>query len=297
MNLDHLKYFLVLAENEHYTRSAQQLKITQPALSYALKQIEDELGVKLFEHKGRNIQLTEIGNTFYESVSIAIEMLEFSIKQVHDLKDGGGHINIGLLRELSIESVPGITRRFLDIYTGISVDFDTDSGLSKDILQNLLNRRYHVAFCSRLNEYNDDIVYVPIKNQNIVLITPLNHPLATRQSVKLADTIVYGQIFFSKDAGARTVIEPLFKQKNLSPNVLYELNEDQSIAGLVSNGFGIAIMPHFSHLDRFEVAQIPIDDIDSNRYYYFCYLKNTYQIPAVQKYISFIEENFSLNIN
>ena len=65
MNLNHLQYFRVLAQSEHYTHAANELNITQPSLSHAIASLEKELGIYLFEKQGRNIKLTKYGRIFY----------------------------------------------------------------------------------------------------------------------------------------------------------------------------------------------------------------------------------------
>ena len=76
MNLNQLEYFRTLAHEEHYTRAAQMLSITQPSLSHAIAQLEQELGTRLFEKKGRNIVLTRYGKIFLPYVEDALKILD-----------------------------------------------------------------------------------------------------------------------------------------------------------------------------------------------------------------------------
>ena len=76
MNLNQLQYFKILAQEEHYTRAAQMLSITQPSLSHAIAQLEEELGTRLFEKKGRNIVLTRYGKLFLPYVEESLKVLE-----------------------------------------------------------------------------------------------------------------------------------------------------------------------------------------------------------------------------
>ena len=75
MNLSQLQYFKVLAQEEHYTRAAQMLSITQPSLSHAISQLEQELGTRLFEKKGRNVVLTRYGKMFLPYVEESLKVL------------------------------------------------------------------------------------------------------------------------------------------------------------------------------------------------------------------------------
>lgn len=81
MNLYHLRYFVTLAEIEHYTKAAEILSITQPSLSHAIINLEEELGIKLFEKEGRNVVLTRDGKDFLYDVKNSLDILDRSVKK------------------------------------------------------------------------------------------------------------------------------------------------------------------------------------------------------------------------
>ena len=76
MNLDYLRYFVKLAQVGHYTRASEQLNISQPSLSHAVRQLEEELGVPLFERQGRNTQLTQFGEEFLDCAARTLATLD-----------------------------------------------------------------------------------------------------------------------------------------------------------------------------------------------------------------------------
>ena len=85
MNLSQLQYFRTLAKEEHYTRAAQILSITQPSLSHAIAQLEQELGTRLFEKKGRNVVLTRYGKIFLPYVEESLKVLEEGVHRTKAL--------------------------------------------------------------------------------------------------------------------------------------------------------------------------------------------------------------------
>lgn len=80
MNLSQLRYFRKLAQVQHFTRAAEELFITQPALSNSIKQLEGELGIPLFEQHGRNVRLTKFGKEFNEYVSEGLDVIDKGIQ-------------------------------------------------------------------------------------------------------------------------------------------------------------------------------------------------------------------------
>ena len=163
MNLYHLRYFATLAHLEHYTKAAEILSITQPSLSHAISSLEKELGVKLFEKDGRNVVLTKCGQAFLVDVEQALNMLDSSVNKLQMTGFGEGRIDIAELRVLSSTVVPNFVKGFLDSSSNKKIDFHfhSSTGLTSDMIQGLKERKYDIAFCSKMdNEPLIDIVNI-----------------------------------------------------------------------------------------------------------------------------------------
>ena len=295
MNLYHLRYFVTLAHLEHYTKAAEILTITQPSLSHAISSLEKELGVKLFEKDGRNIVLTKCGQTFLTDIEQSLDKLDSSVKRLRLAGLGEGRIDIGMLRILG-DTVPKYVKRFMDIHSSKNIQFyfHTSTNLTADIIRDLKDRRYDIAFCSK-TENEPSIDFVPVDRQELVLIVPNSHPLATHDTVDLRETLPYPQICFSHHSGFRPVIDKLFEQCGGAPKADYFLEEEQAIAGLVSAGLGIAVVPRMSILDHMPVKIIEITEPAWERVIYMAVLKNVYQAPVVQNLKAYIIENTNLH--
>ncbi|MDN6345385.1 MAG: LysR family transcriptional regulator [Tetragenococcus koreensis] len=295
MNLQHLRYFTVLAQFEHYTLAAKQLHITQPTLSHAIATLEQELGVSLFEKEGRNVILTKSGRQFYEDISHILVTLDTSLSKMQAVGKGAGYIDVALLRTLSHQIVPNLARNFLEnnAENNIIFDFHNDSGMSRDIINGLRDKKYDLVFCSKIDKQND-ITFYPFAEQDLVLIVPEDHPLAKKTLVDLNATLDYPQIWFSKRSGMRPILDQLFDSLDKRPHVQYEVEEDETIAGLVSQGFGIAVMPKISILDTIKVKIINLKNLRYRRLYYMAYLTDAYHTPAVNSFIQYVKTNCQL---
>lgn len=109
MNLFYLRYFVTLARVKHYTRAAEQLCITQPSLSHAISQLENELGVPLFEKSGRNTTLTRFGEEFLVCAEHTLSTLDAGVSSIRKSARGEGLIRLGFLRTLGVEfTLPSI---------------------------------------------------------------------------------------------------------------------------------------------------------------------------------------------
>lgn len=298
MNLYHLRYFATLAQIEHYTKAADLLAITQPSLSYAISSLEEELGVKLFEKNGRNVVLTKYGKTFLEDVEEILAKLDASVKDLKLAGKGEGGIDLAFLRTLGSDFVPKIIRKFLDAnkYKKIEFNLFCDKGVSKDILAGLKEKKYDIGFCSKLSN-EPEIEYIPVARQELVVIVPLDHPLAAKQEVCLEETLPYKHIIFKKGSGLRDIVDKLFDSIDAYPEVSYEIEEDQVAAGFVANGFGICVAPDIPVLQSLEVKVLPLISPAWQRNFYMAMLKNVYHPPVVEAFKEFVIEETSKNFD
>lgn len=295
MNLQHLRYFITLANLEHYTKAARQLHITQPTLSHAISIIESELGVILFDKKGRNISLTENGKAFAKNIQEALNLIDDSVATLQAQTIKSFNINIALLRVLSHRVIPNLTRQFLTDNPNSPANFIfyNDSGMTEDLLRGLIDGRYDLAFCSKIG-LNPQITYIPIAVQDMVIVVPKNHQLAQKEHVSIADTLAYPQIWFSKKSGVRPVVEKLYQDQMDKVKIQFEVEEDETIASLVAQNFGIAILPKLDFLKTLDVEIIELDELKKSRYYYMAYLKNISQPPAIKAFINYVTNQYQI---
>lgn len=289
MNLYHLRYFMTLAHLEHYTKAAEKLMITQPSLSNAISSLEKELGVSLFEKDGRNVVLTKCGKMFLAAVEESLQILDSNVKTLKMISNGEGRIDLAFLRTLGSDFVPDITQNFLQEHPekSIQFNFSTSTGVTADIIQGLKDGIYDIAFCSMIKKENG-IEFIPIAKQELVLLVPTDHPLASKDKVDLLETIDYPQILFTKKSGLRPIIDDLFRQINKQPKVAYEVEEDQVIAGLVSRNFGIAVCPNMPILNLMNLKVLQIESPKWERFFYLATMKNKQIPPVVQEFKNFV---------
>ena len=294
MNLNHLNYFRVLAKVEHYTQAAALLSITQPSLSNAISNLENELGTYLFEKQGRNIKLTKSGKFFLQYVDEALNQLEIGEKKLKNLLDPSkGKIDLAFIYTLGAEFIPNTINNFFqnDEHKNITFTFGQDN--TTNIINGLKEEKYDLGFCSFV-ENEPDIDFFPLLKQELVLVVSKNHPLACKDTINIEETEKYPFVYFNKESGIRPIIDNLFLQAGIKPNIICEVEEDTAVAGLVSINYGIAILPNISILKNFNVKIIHIANIKYERYIYMASLKNRYSIPSVKLFKQFVINNNSL---
>lgn len=288
MNLNHLSYFRVLGNVEHYTKAANELSITQPSLSHAIRALEDDLGTALFEKQGRNVKLTKYGKIFHQIVDSSLSDLEQGEKKLRNLTNqNNGKIDLAFIYTLGAYFVPSLVKDFLSLEDNKEISFSFKQNTTKDLIKGLKDELYDIAFCSYVaNEPN--INFVKIHQQQLVTIVPLDHPLAKYDSIDLTQIQDYPIIFFDKNSGIRPIIDDLFQQISIVPNIICEVEEDSAIAGLVSIGYGIAVVPDIMLLKNFNVKVLQITSPPHERYIYMATVKDHYLTPSVQKFYNYV---------
>ncbi|MGL6200153.1 MAG: LysR family transcriptional regulator [Lachnospiraceae bacterium] len=293
MNLNQLHYFTTLAHMEHYTKAAELLEITQPSLSHAISALEKELGTYLFEKKGRNVVLTKYGKFFLQYAEKSLDILSAGVRKTKSLTCAdSGVIDIGYIYSLGTKFIPCLLHEFLEANPEKDIQFNITAGNTTDILRGLKEEKFDVAFCSK-KEDEKKITFTAVAEEELVVIVPMDHDLAGRKEIDLIETVSYPQIIFTKDSGLRPVIDQLFQSINVYPKVSYEIEENSSIAGMVAEGFGIAVLPNIPVLNQLNVDIIKIKEPEFKRYIYMANEKHKFLSPITELFIRFTKETRS----
>lgn len=297
MNLNYLQYFRILAQTEHYTHAAELLNITQPSLSHAISSLEEELGIYLFEKQGRNVRLSKYGTLFYEYVEQGLRILDEGERKLRQATSADqGHIDLAYIYTLGSHYVPDLLQRFLSLPRNSKIEFALKQGSTVNLLQGLKEERYDIAFCSYVPQEETNIHFLPIAQEELVLIVSNKHPLATRDTIDLQEVKDHPFVYFDKTSGIRPIIDDLFHQIDCEPNILCEVEEDHAVIGLVAVDYGIALVPHIPALQQYPVKVLTITNPPHKRYIYLATMKNRFQTPAVREFCNFVIHNTSLPI-
>jgi DNA-binding transcriptional LysR family regulator len=287
MNLRQLHYFRVLAKMEHITQAAVKLNITQPSLSHAIAELEKELGTFLFEKQGRNIRLTKYGRFYLDYVNRALDELERGEKNLRELTSpSDGRVDLAFIYTLGPHFVPAMVQAFTTEDAFKNITFSFHQGITKNIIQDLKEEKCDIAFCS-YKENEPDIDFIPLVEQEIVVVVPIDHPLSSYNSIDLIQTAPYPMVYYSEGSGIRPIIDSLFEKVGVSPSITCTVEEDNTMAGFVDSGYGIAVMPRISSLKHFNVKILPITNPTHQRFIYITTVKNRYLSPATVGFRNF----------
>ena len=288
MNLQQLIYFQKIAELEHYTKAAEALNITQPCLSYAVSDLEKELGAPMFYKKGRNIHLTQFGSAFLQHVNAALRELEQGKEEIAAwINPTGGRLSVSHISSMNGKTMPLIMSRFYEIPTNINISLELHEATTQELVKDLKSRKTDIGFGS----YTDDpeLEHYRIYQEELVLIVGNNHPLAGRKSIELKETEGYDFINYTPECGIRPVIDRLFETAETKRKVVREFRDNNIIAGMVAAGMGISVVPVMYGDEFYNVRAIRIEN-NIKRWVYMIWMKDGYKTNAFEKFAGFVKE-------
>jgi len=262
MELRHLRYFIAVAEELHFSNAAERLRIAQPPLSQQIQQLEAELGVELFHRKTkRQVRLTEAGQVFLQEAYQLLSQLERAIELTQRTGRGErGQLRIGFTSLVTYDVLPAILRRFREEFPDVELVLQELTTSQQE--QALRDRFIHVGFAHPPLEDNT-LFQECIHQASLIVALPEIHPLAKQESISVRSLAHESFIMFPRylGSGLYDQILNLCQISNFSPKVTQEAIQMQTIIGLVSAGMGIAIVASsLQNLQRSGVVYRPIEE-------------------------------------
>ena len=286
MNLRQLYYFRAIAELEHYTRAAEKLFVSQSNLSHAIQELEEELNVKLFVRKGRNIKLTKYGELFLPYVKKSIEDLETGISTLKDyINPDSGTVTMVGFPSLA-QFVTDIIVRYLSETNRMNVKFQFRQESFFNIQEELLAGRIDLALGTKVD--NPNVGHIPLGYHQLVLLVPMGHRLAQRESVDLRELDQEKFISFDEASQLHYQCKEIFKNLDISPSVVMETPQDVIMYGLVAANRGVAITPMPLGGTPYNIKVLPISNDIPQRELYLMWNKNRYIPPAAEYFRDFV---------
>lgn len=289
MNLNQLYYFQKLAKLQHYTKAAQELHISQPSLSFAISSLEEELDTCLFQKSGRHIILTKAGEEFLRYVNSSLCELEKGIQVVKKNSNiQTGKIDVAYIPTIAGNFIPKSIKEYINTFN-YQTNFNLYSNYTANIIKGLKSGKFDVGFCSYV-ENEPDLAFFPILIQELAVVVPENHVLAKEKRISLKKVSEYPLVTYNTTSNALGILlMNVFDSEKINPNIVYELDDEASIGGFVSEGFGVGIIANLPLLSQFNLKIIPLDINIKTRVVYCVYNKNCYHTKSILSYIDFIK--------
>lgn len=291
MEIEQLQYFKTVATMQHMTRAAEVLAISQPALSKSIASIEQQLGVPLFSREGRSIYLNRFGELFLQSVDIILEEYERIREEFEDIiRPGSGEVSFGFIHTLGMEIVPELiaatTKKFPNM------QFSLTQATSLNLLKRLEEGAIDLCLSQKIESKVIDIETEELFVEELFVVVPMTHPLAKQSAVKLEDVKNEPFIAIKKGNSLRHLVDELFLEAGIELKTTFAAEEMHTVAGFVSAGMGISMIPNIKGLDDYKVKRLKVDP-PCYRSVGVSWGKNRYLPPAASEFKQYLVDYFN----
>jgi DNA-binding transcriptional LysR family regulator len=247
MELRHLRYFCMIAEEGHVTRAAVRLGIQQAPLSQQLKALEHELGAQLFQRKPRGMELTDAGRAFQVDALVILRQLDRAGETARRVARGEqGELRVGLTSSTCFHPfVPQALRGFRRDQPRLSFQFA--HGSTPSLIDDLLADRIDAAFVRSVFKPPAALSVDLLIDEPMVVALPARHALARGSGSALALKQLASETFIgyprAAGAGLYDAIISACRASGFSPNIAHEAPQMLATLNLVASGFGVTIVP------------------------------------------------------
>ncbi|WP_299467764.1 LysR family transcriptional regulator [uncultured Gimesia sp.] len=242
MEVDQLRYFLRVAERGNFTRAAEELMISQPALSRSIQKLEDELGQPVFERKTRSLALTEAGKLLQSRAQQILSLIEDTKAEISD--DGqSGQIRVGAIPTIAPYFLPGLLRQFSTEFPKATII------VQEDTTDKLLHR------CTQ-GEIDLAILALPVParyleveelfQEELLLVLPLEHPLLNKPQIRLNDIKSYPFVLLDEAHCLSDNIVSFCHHRSFHPVAVERTSQLTMVQELVSLSHGISMIPQMA---------------------------------------------------
>ena len=261
MNLRQLEAFYLVVKKGSCTQAAEELNVTQPAVTIQVKSLEKSLNLKLIQHFGERIQLSEAGELLYQYAEKIFGLAEEAAEKMRDFKQlAKGTLRIGTTKNYARYIMPSLLTTFQARFPDIRVILD--EGNSEDMARSVLDMKNEMAFISQVN-FDRRLKSIFFSTVEFVLVAPPQHRFSQRENISFRELNGEPVVLREKGSGSRAAILRRFDKYGIKPSVIIEAGSLDFIVRYVKQGKGISFMfePDIKEeLEKGILKVIPIEE-------------------------------------
>ena len=244
MDTKQLQYILKVAECQNITRAAEQLFVSQPALSHFISKAEEELGAKIFNRGTTPLTLTQAGEKYVKTARMILGLQESLKQEIENLKDcRSGEITLGLSDMRATVLLPFVLPEFRRLYPNVAIR--TVESSSKEVENNVRNGVVEIGIIP-LYDYGQDLSASVLYDEELLLVSASevpSHHGATRNWVSLGDMTGKDFILLHRPNRIRRAVDAMFIEHGVKPKSIFESCNNMTVYMMSASGLGLAIVP------------------------------------------------------
>ncbi|MVW79043.1 LysR substrate-binding domain-containing protein [Bordetella sp. 02P26C-1] len=231
MELRHLRYFIALAGSLNFTRAAERVHVTQSTLSHQIRQLEEEIGQRLFDRVGKRVVITTAGDTFLAYATRALREIDQGLSELkHSAASMTGELRLGTTHTFNQSFIPDCVAQFLLHNPTMKVIIEE---LTADIIVSQLEQGQLDLGVAYRPESTSGLTFEPLFNEELSLIVSQTHPLARRKRIRLIELHRESLVLLPASFSTRRLLDECFAAAGAEPNIVAEINTVAGMLGMV----------------------------------------------------------------
>lgn len=300
MNLDHLKVFYTAATKRNFSETAKIHHLSQPSVSLQIRNLEENLGVKLFERTTKKIELTDSGKILNDYTKLILEIIDKAEKDIALLSNSiHGDLSVGASLTIGEHLLPYILGYYKQDYPFVNLIMKIFN--SKHIIEKVIDEEIDLGYIEAPMSH-PSIICKPFLEDDLVIITSANNQnplIANRDTITPYELFSLPIILREQGSGTRQVMEETLQKNNLNPsnlNIVLELENTESIKATVESGMGISIISLAAiqkELKLNTLRTLKIEGINLKRYFYIVQKKDKVLSLPTESFITFTLNHYA----
>jgi DNA-binding transcriptional LysR family regulator len=297
MDLRQLEAFVVVVQRESFTKAAEALHLTQPAVTRQVAALETQLNTRLLERMGRHVELTASGEALYRYATEILRLVQEAERAVTDVASGAaGRLAVGASSTTATYILPPLLRRFRETHPGVELSIHT--GVSAQVVDMVRSNGVDLGIVTGFQP-QDGLVQIPLAEYATVVVVYPDHPLAGGGApVAAADLQGSPLILMEEGTNLRAYVDRLLSTAGVEEQVTMEMDNVEAIKKMIEAGLGISLLPLVSVQSEVEMgrlAALPLADVpNAQRRIAAIHRQDKYLAAALKAFLALLRQHLSL---
>ncbi|WP_046175824.1 LysR family transcriptional regulator [Domibacillus indicus] len=282
-----------VAQTKNFTKAAKKQAVSQPALSRSIIKLEEELGAPLFLRGKKEIQLTQAGEIFIERAQQVLQLMKEAKEEIQEIASPDkGRVSIAFLPTFGPHVLPNLIAEYKRLYPNVA--FELFQGAGEVNMKKV--QEGQADLCITGPPYKrSDIKWTIVREEQLYITVPIGHRFAGRDSMPFREAAAEPFVTFKKGFGLRFIFDLLCEKLEVEPDITFEGEEVSTIAGFVTAGHGISVLPRKPEIAHDPLVFIAINDYHLTRKVAIGTKKQGTLSPAARQFKKFAEKYLQQN--
>lgn len=292
MNLNQLKAFFVVVKTGAFSRAAERLFVTEPAVFIQVRSLERYLGFKLIDRFGKDLQTTEVGLTLFRYAEKIFGLVEEADKAINELQAlESGELRVGSAKALAQYLMPSVVGSFQNIYPKVRVVLS--EGNSEELVRGVLNREFELAIVARM-PYTDRVSAIPFSKEKIIAVVSPDNEVLEGGEITLDELNEQPAICREEGSATRLATRIAFEKQGLNPSAVIESANTEFIKNMVKQDKGFSFLSLISirnEINAGHLVAVPLKETDISIDIDIIHLKGKTLSPSAVTFLNFLRES------